>query len=524
MRFRFDSILSRSMAALAIPLILFGLCAVWIGYMARANQKSLTGLFDKDLAMQSAVKDLYTQGLQSGQALRNHLLDPVNPQAQANFKAANESFAERMEKAMKAAPSEAIRERLGHVSGAWSRRLALAEQIMGMAATDPKTALSTLNREETQLWRSIKAELLEINKKGELQLQQTRLAMERATKMLLWSIGIAGVISLSLLSGVAFSFRRFLHREITGVIDGISEVGRNNLGYTFRESDVSREMAAIGLGMNRMLTQFRHSVNSIRENSEEITHSALSLTSSTTEIAKTSSEVAHSALVQQGSTERMASAITELSASIAEVARGILASEEKALQTVRATEAGEKAGAATVDAMIQIREATATMAGAVRVIQDIARQTNLLSLNAAIEAAKAGAMGKGFTVVAEEIRKLAERSGSAAKEIGALIEKSQAAVQDGESMVQTTSEALRQIRDQAGELQKMTAEITMATQEQARTSDEAAEQVETSAVEATRNASASTELSATALELQHTAERLQQVAGALRASVEKFAI
>jgi methyl-accepting chemotaxis protein len=284
------------------------------------------------------------------------------------------------------------------------------------------------------------------------------------------------------------------------------------------------EIAKVRQSLHSMLQQFRGTIQGIHENSGQLASSALKLTASTSEISATSQEVSRSAEVQKSATERLALATTELSGSIADVARQIQQCEGKAQGTVTATDAGDEAGHATVAAMTQIRESTTAMATAVRVIQDIARQTNLLSLNAAIEAAKAGQMGKGFAVVAEEIRKLAERSGSAAKDVGLLIESSQASVDQGTSKVQATAEALGRIREQTLSLREMLAAIGHATQAQARTGQDAAAQVDQGAAEAARNASASTELSATAVEIEMEVHSLEKITNALVESVGRFKI
>jgi aerotaxis receptor len=263
-------------------------------------------------------------------------------------------------------------------------------------------------------------------------------------------------------------------------------------------------------------------INRIRFDSMRVTDNAATFASATHEISSTSHELARNAEEQRGSVERMASAMTELTASIEEVATNVKASQRQAEAAVEATQAGGRSGEAAIQAMAQVEQSTAKVVQAVRVIQDIARQTNLLSLNAAIEAAKAGAMGKGFAVVAEEVRKLAERSAQSAREIATLIEGSNEAVAMGKSTVQEAVRSLTEIREHIGQVTSMALEITSSTEEQAHASAEVAQQVEVSAQKAVENASASVQLSSTVESNAKTSDQLAHTANGLAALVARF--
>jgi methyl-accepting chemotaxis protein len=174
--------------------------------------------------------------------------------------------------------------------------------------------------------------------------------------------------------------------------------------------------------------------------------------------------------------------------------------------------------------MADITRTAGDISRAVTVIQDIARQTNLLSLNAAIEAAKAGAMGKGFAVVAEEVRKLAERSGASAKEIGGLLQEAQDAVAKGGNTVTSTVRALETIQGNLKAFGEVVRHITQATLEQNRTGEEAARQVEQGVSEAMQTASAATQLSATTDEIARTAQSLAQLSEQLAHQTAGFKV
>jgi len=216
-----------------------------------------------------------------------------------------------------------------------------------------------------------------------------------------------------------------------------------------------------------------------------------------------------------GAMEQLVGRSTDVSVHLEDSARE---TQGAVAATARSRQAGEEAARG----IAEIREATGQIVKAVTVIQEIARQTNLLSLNAAIEAAKAGSMGKGFAVVAEEVRKLADRSRGAAGEIEQLIQRTQEAVESGVQGVNVTLHSLEDIRGRIGDVAGRFDQIGAAATAQTNTSREVNVLVDGNHAQLAQNASATQELSATVHEITRTASDLAEVAEGLRAAVGEF--
>ena len=207
-----------------------------------------------------------------------------------------------------------------------------------------------------------------------------------------------------------------------------------------------------------------------------------------------------------------------------QISQHVRASRGQVERAELAVDEGAAAGGASSAAMDSIRATNARMVQAVTVIQDIARQTNLLSLNAAIEAAKAGQQGKGFSVVAEEVRKLAERSGQAAREVGDLITRTNEAVRDGVARVQDSSRVLTSIREATRVIAGMTKEMESAIGEQSLTSHEVTRQLDLVNAQVAQNSAATTQMSASIQEVNRTAGDLAHASERLRTAVDAYRV
>ncbi len=245
---------------------------------------------------------------------------------------------------------------------------------------------------------------------------------------------------------------------ISTISNTLSEIGNKNLDVEITE-DFNGDFIEIKNSINGIIEILNTIFTEFLDSAEELSNVSTSLTNSNISVAN-------------GSVEQV-STIEELNSSISVIKDKTLSSTENA---VRANEIsaiskesainGDKEMRTMLQAMDDIKETSSRISNIIKVIDDIAFQTNLLSLNASVEAARAGQHGKGFAVVAEEVRNLANRSKIAAEQTNELITESLAKVSLGSDLANSTATSLKNILNDVTSVSDLLDDISASSKDQ----------------------------------------------------------
>lgn len=266
------------------------------------------------------------------------------------------------------------------------------------------------------------------------------------------------------------------------------------------------QFGALKNAMRKMNRQMNGTLQQVEEAAKQVSAGAENL-------AESAQALAEGATDQAGSVEELTATITNIADAVTRTADELQKTTQKAENYAEQADAGHTQMKSLMEEMDRINETSKKIQNIIADIEDIASQTNLLSLNAAIEAARAGEAGRGFAVVAEQIRKLAEQSAQSAVDTRSLIEGSLAEIERGNQAAEAAADSLEQIVTGVKEIASDAKRLSEESVAQAQAMEQAEVGVNQISEVVQSNSASAEESSATSEELSAQAYSLNELVG-----------
>lgn len=352
---------------------------------------------------------------------------------------------------------------------------------------------------------------------------------------LIISAAISGVLAALIALAVIIFTVVYPIRHVANSLKSIGE-GESDLNVALKESGAS-ELTTLAKGFNSFVGKIRSSISVVAQSVEELSNEAALLK----ELSQKSAERVQ---IQTQETQQAAAAVHELTVTAGKVAEHAADAAQAAGQTDKSATKGKQEVDATSDSchsqiaqldvasnvIEQLAKDSQSIGSVLEVIDSIAEQTNLLALNAAIEAARAGEAGRGFAVVADEVRQLASRTQTATTEIQAVIQKLPVAVSEAVSAMKTSKnvaeksanqaqqagQSLIEITQESNTISSMNLQIASAAEQQAAAAELITQSVSTISERAKGALKASDQMISSSDQLAGLSERLRGIVSAFK--------